>query len=1250
MKDFVHLHVHSYYSVLDGMSSVSGLVDKAVKSGMKAIALTDHGNMFGAKDFFDYVGKKNKSLKDAGKEPFKPILGCEVYVARRSMADRAGKEDGGGWHLILLAKNKKGYQNLCKLVSASWINGFYYKPRIDKQLLEQHSEGLIALSACLGGEIPQKIMGKNARNVDDDASGDTMQGFSTDNNTPEMNLKEAEEAILWYKKVFGDDFYLEMQRHKTNKEGADTEIYIKQQEVNVSLVSLARKTNTKIVATNDVHFVEEEHAEAHDRLICLSTGKDLADPKRMRYSKQEWLKTPDEMEKIFSDLPEVFDTSIEIADKVEIYDINSEALMPKYDIPAEFATVEAYTAKFSEDDLRREFGDRFDALAKGGMDKLYRIKLEADYLEKLTMEGAAMRYGDNIAAEVLERIRFELDTMKTMGFPGYFLIVQDFINAGRKMGISFGPGRGSAAGSVVAYCLRITDLDPLEYDLLFERFLNPDRISMPDIDVDIEADGRGKVLQWVTEKYGSERVARIITYGTMATKSSIKDVARVQKLPLQEAERLVKLIPDKLPDDSKINVRNCVEKVPELREASLSNDENLASTLKYAAMLEGTVRQTGVHACGVIIGADDLSNFVPLSTADDKETKEKVTVTQYEGRSIEDVGLIKMDFLGLETLDIIKETLKNIKKSRNLDIDIDRLSLQDAKAYELFSAGQTVGVFQFESAGMQKYLKDLKPSSINDLIAMNALYRPGPIQYIPSFIARKHGQEKITYDLPAMEGRLKSTYGITVYQEQVMLLSRDLANFTRGESDTLRKAMGKKDRKTLDKLKPNFIEGGAKNGHDRKVLEKIWGDWEKFAEYAFNKSHSACYALLAYQTGYLKANYPAEFMAAILTRSLNDIKEVSKLMDESKTMGITVLSPDVNESLLNFTVTSSGNIRFGLGGIKGVGGAAAAVIIEEREKNGKYKSIYDFVERVNLSSCNKKTMEGLAFAGAFDCFGDHIGRENFFAETAKDESLLDVLLKYGNRFQADQSTTQNSLFGADVLEVVKPKIVETPQWSPLVRLNKEREVIGIYLSSNPLEDYKLELENICNTQLIDLKENLSRLGNKSVRLGGIVTSSRTGTDKNGNAYGGFVLEDYSGTHEIMLFSKDFQEFSRFMTKDAYLYIQGSVQERRFKPGEYEFKISKITPLAEVQKMLVKQLTLFIPLHAITEELVDELLTQTAKNKEGKVTLQVQVQDTDSHTTRPLTFFSKTSPFTISRDFYKYLSAGKERNLFNFKIN
>ena len=912
MIKFTHLHVHSHYSILDGMSTISGLVEKAVKTGMYSLALTDHGNMFGIKEFYDYVQKYNgnirsevkelkKQLNNAEQEEqrkeleikilaaesrfFKPILGCEVYVAKRTRFDRNTKDDAVRYHLVLLAKNRKGYQNLCKLVSAGWTEGFYYKPRIDRELLEKHSEGLIVMSACLGGEIHRKLSSEN--------------------------YDAAKESAMWYKNLFGEDYYIEIQRHKTDVAGADTTVYERQKAQNDDLISIANELNIKVIASNDVHFVEEEHAEAHDRLICLSTSKDLDDPTRMRYTKQEWMKTPQEMEAIFADMPNVLENTQEIVNKVDNYSLDTAPIMPTFIIPEEFGTEQIYREKYSEADLYAEFEPDEQSKGRieklGGIDTAYRIKLEADYLRKLTMERAKTRYED-LNDEILERIDFELNTMRNMGYPGYFLIVQDLIQEAKRMGVSVGPGRGSAAGSVVSYCLGITDIDPLKYDLLFERFLNPDRISLPDIDIDFDDEGRGKVLEWVTNKYGKERVSHIVTYGTMATKSSIKDVARVQKLPLADANRLAKLVPSSFPENSQgktlsVNVGNCVKYVPELKEASQSSNENIATTLKYAAMLEGTVRQTGIHACGVIIGADDLTNFIPIATAKDRETGEDIIITQYEGSSVESVGLIKMDFLGLRTLSVIKETIRNIKKARDIDIDIDKIDMEDELTYKLFSDGATVGIFQFESAGMQKYLKDLKPSKFEDLIAMNALYRPGPMQYIPQFVRRKHGQEPIDYPFPEMEKRLKETYGITVYQEQVMLLSRDLADFTRGESDELRKAMGKKMIDKMASLKSKFIEGATKRGFAPvEKLEKIWSDWAEFAKYAFNKSHATCYSWVAYQTAYLKAHYPAEFMAANLTNNLNNVDEISNLIADCKRMGIKVLGPDINESDAHFTV------------------------------------------------------------------------------------------------------------------------------------------------------------------------------------------------------------------------------------------------------------------------------------------------------------------------------------------------------------
>ena len=1264
MGSFVHLHVHSHYSVLDGMSTISGLVDKASKNGMHAVALTDHGNMFGIKELFNYTKKKNGKVKsqiadlnkqlaveglseaeqaeiqkqiDETKEKlFKPIIGVEAYVARRGRLSKEGGEDRSGYHLVLLAKNKKGYQNLCKLVSTSWIDGMYYRPRIDHELLEKYSEGIIASSACLGGEIHKKI--------------------------ERGNLAEAEEAVLWYKRVFGDDYYIELQRHKTDKPNADYSTYEKQMRQNEELIKLARKTGTKLLATNDVHFVEEEHGEAHERLICLSTGKDLDDPNRMRYTKQEWLKTPDEMLQIFADIPEALENSLEIAEKVEYFDIDSNAMMPVFPIPESFATEEQYRAKFTEAMLQEEFKDGFKRL--GGYEKAVRVKLEADYLSELTLVGAKQRYGENIDPETMERIEFELHVMKTMGFPGYFLIVQDFINAARSMGVSVGPGRGSAAGSVVAYCLKITDIDPLKYDLLFERFLNPDRISMPDIDIDFDDDGRGQVLRWVTEKYGKQRVAHIITYGTMATKSSIKDVARVQRIPLPEVDRLTKLIPDKFPEGSdgkapKVNIKNCLKYVPELQAARNSSDPNLSSVLKYAEMLEGTVRQTGVHACGVIIGAADLTTLVPLSTAIDKETGEEMLVTQYEGSVIEEIGLIKMDFLGLKTLSILKEALSNIKKSKGIDLDLSTIPIDDKETYELFCKGLTVGTFQFESAGMQKHLQALQPTKFEDLIAMNALYRPGPMQYIPQFVNRKQGREKIEYPFPIMEKRLKDTYGITVYQEQVMLLSRDLAGFTRGQSDELRKAMGKKLLEKMEHLKVKFMDGCQKNGYGPIAkLEQIWSDWTEFAKYAFNKSHATCYTWVAYQTAYLKAHYPAEFMAANLTRNKDDITEVGKFMDECKNLGMQVMGPDVNESDLTFTVNADGNIRFGLGAIKGVGEGAVEAIVNERKANGKYKSMFDLIERVNLTACNKRAVESLALSGAFDSFDD-VRREQLFVENSKGEQVLESILRYGNKFQTDMAMTQNSLFGGmDAVEITKPEIPYAPEWSPLEKLNKERDLIGMYLSAHPLDEYEFEISHICNTTTVDLKD-LQFIQGKPLKIGGMVTNFRHGTSKAGNPYGIFTLEDYVGAFEFALFGKNYIEFGKYMIKDLYLYINAIVQEKgadyKYRkpensdpniPKELELKIQKIEVFSDIKDKLINTLTLTIRLQQLTQDFATELNDSILKNK-GNVNLYIQVVDELSP--NKVMLFSRQHRIQINTTMYHLLSQAQKEEILEFQV-
>lgn len=1265
MEPFIHLHVHTQYSLLDGQASIDALIDKAQKDGMNAIAVTDHGNMFGIKEFFNKVSKKNgkpegiikdcskelkaikdkeslseedqqkieelnKKIEEAKASVFKPIIGCECYCARNGRENKTTKEDRSGWHLIVLAKNLNGYKNLVKMVSISWTEGFYGRPRIDKSLLEKYHEDLIICSACLGGEIPQHIM--------------------------HGQIEKAEESILWFKNLFGDDYYLELQRHETHNPNADCTTFPKQQEVNKVLLELAHKHNIKYIATNDVHFVNEEDAEAHDRLICLSTGKDLDDPTRMRYSKQEWMKTTAEMNTIFADIPESLSTTLEIANKIEFYSIDNGPIMPTFAIPEDFGTEEGYRQKYSEKELFDEFTQdengnvvlsEEEAQSKikklGGYDKLYRIKLEADYLKKLTYDGAKICYGENLSEEVRERLNFELHIMKTMGFPGYFLIVQDFIAAAREeLGVSVGPGRGSAAGSAVAYCLGITKIDPIKYDLLFERFLNPDRISLPDIDTDFDDDGRGEVLRWVTEKYGAERVAHIITYGTMATKSAIKDVARVQKLPLSESNRLAKLVPDKIPDMKKFKLKDAINYVPELKEAATGPDPLARDTLKYAQMLEGNVRNTGVHACGVIIGRYDISDVVPVSTAKDKDTGEEMLVTQYEGSVIEETGLIKMDFLGLKTLSIIKDAIENIRLTTGHVLDIDHISLEDPKTYELYCSGKTTGTFQFESAGMQKYLKELQPSKFEDLIAMNALYRPGPMDYIPSFIARKHGKEEIKYDIPVMERYLEDTYGITVYQEQVMLLSRLLANFTRGESDALRKAMGKKLIEKMNHLKAKFLSGGKANGYDETTLNKIWSDWEKFASYAFNKSHATCYSWVAYQTAFLKANYPSEYMAAVLSRSLSNIVDITKFMDECRAMGIQVLGPDVNESILKFSVNQNKNIRFGLGAIKGVGEAAVQNIIEER-KNGPFKSIFNFVERVNLSACNKKNIESLALAGAFDNFTE-IRREQFLADTGKGEMFLDTLVRYGNKYQADKAMAQNSLFGDDSNVVIStPEIPQCERWSDLERLNREKELVGIYLSAHPLDEYRIILNYVCNTGMVELADREALKG-REILMGGIVTAVREGMTKTGKPYGIMKLEDFSGSGEIPLFGQDYIDYGKYLKTGMYLLINARVEPRKWKETELDLRIGTIRLLQDEKDKLIEKLSITLPIHDMNEAMINEL-SVIIKNNPGHSLLYFKVIDGEHNVS--LNLFSKSIRLNVTSELIHFL---QENESIDFKIN
>ena len=1208
MEDFIHLHVHTYYSILDGQSPVEKLVDKAVANGMRGMAITDHGNMFGVKELFNYCNKINGKLKDQGKEPFKPIFGCEMYVARRTKADRVKeKGDAGGYHLIVLAKNYHGYKNLIKLVSRAWVDGFYSKPRTDRADLEKYHEDLIVCSACIAGEVPAKIL-----------KGD---------------IPGAREAIEWHKRVFGDDYYLELQRHevKDSNQRANRETFPLQQRANKEILKLAKEYGIKVVCTNDCHFVDQENAEAHDHLLCLSTGKELNDPTRMLYSKQEWFKTREEMNEIFADVPEALSNTLEILDKVETYSIDHSPIMPFFPIPAEFGTEEDTRKRISPEELFREFTtdengkeimSHEEAEKKikklGGIDKLYRIKFEADYLAKLAYDGAKRLYGEPLSDEVHERVKFELHIMKTMGFPGYFLIVQDFINSAQdELGVMVGPGRGSAAGSVVAYCLGITKIDPIKYDLLFERFLNPDRISLPDIDTDFDDDGRGKVLEWVEDKYGHDKVAHIITYGTMATKNSIKDVARVEKLPLDISNRLCKAIPDKLPDGMKMNLTNAIKCVPELREAEASANPQMANTIKYAKMLEGTVRGTGIHACGTIICRDTISDWVPVSTAEDKsDPGHKLLATQYDGHVIEETGLIKMDFLGLSTLSIMKETVENIRLTHDgFTLNLDTIPIDDELTYKLYQEGRTIGTFQFESAGMQKYLRELRPTVFEDLIAMNALYRPGPMDYIPSFIARKNGKEPITYDIPCMEKYLKDTYGITVYQEQVMLLSRQLADFTRGESDALRKAMGKKKKAIVDAMKPKFIEGGKKNGHDPKVLEKIWGDWEKFASYAFNKSHATCYSWVAYQTAYLKAHYPAEFMAGNMSRCLNDITKITKLMSECQAMGIPCLGPDVNESEQKFSANKKGEVRFGLSAIKGMGEAAATNIIAERHKNGQYKDIFDFVQRVNLSAVNRKAMESLALSGGFDSFG--IRREQYFAQNAKDDTFVETLLRYGQVYQSEQSSMQNSLFGdMGGVEIQTPPVPECEQWSTMELLKRERELVGIYLSAHPLDDYAVVLKHMCNLNCTQIGREMDKKAFASIEeltFGGIVTSVSQRWTKTNKPFGIVTIEDFEGQGELALFGEEWTKWQSMLQEEYHVYITAQcVQRFRNNPDAYDMVIKKIEFLSDVKEKSIEKFTVYMEATMFNDAQLTDLET-TLKGSDGKVPLYINIHDAKNNT-------------------------------------
>ena len=1226
MEDFIHLHVHTHYSILDGQSKIPRLVDKAVKDGMKGMAITDHGVMYGIKEFADYCAGVNKGRKKEGLEPFKPIFGCEMYVAHhRKESKSASDGDKSGYHLIVLAKNFKGYKNLIKLVSRAWVDGFYFKPRTDRGDLEKYHEGLIICSACIAGEVPAKIL-----------NGD---------------IEGAREAIEWYRRVFGEDYYLEIQRHevKDPHQRANRETFPLQQRANKVILELAKEYGIKVVCTNDCHFEDQDTAEAHDHLLCLSTNKKLDDPSRMLYTKQEWFKTRAEMNDVFSDVPEALTNTLDILNKVEIYSIDHGPIMPFFPIPESFGTEELWRQRYSDEEIYKEFTTdengqnplppeegRKKIELLGGVDKLYRIKFEADYLAKLTYAGAKKLYGDPVPKDVCEHINFELHTMKTMGFPGYFLIVQDFINAARNdLGVWVGPGRGSAAGSVVAYCLGITRIDPLKYDLLFERFLNPDRVNLPDIDTDFDDDGRGKVLRWVMDKYGHENCAHIITYGSMATKNSIADVARVEELPLDRTNALKKAIPERLPDGMKMNLTNAIKCTPELRDAEVSVNPKERNTIKYAKQLEGTVRGVGIHACGFIICRDPISDWVPISTADDPDFPNlKCAVTQYDGHVIESTGLIKMDFLGLKTLSELKEACKVIKQTRGEDVDIDNIPIDDELTYKLYQEGRTIGTFQFESPGMQKYLRELHPTVFEDLIAMNALYRPGPMDYIPDFIRRKHDPSLVQYDIPCMEKYLKDTYGITVYQEQVMLLSRQLAGFTRGQSDALRKAMGKKKKAIVDQMHPLFIEGGKKNGHDPKVLDKIWTDWEKFASYAFNKSHATCYSWVAYQTGYLKAHYPAEYMAALMTRRFAIRTEIAKLMEECKSLGVETLGPDVNESYVGFGVNDKGAIRFGLSAINGMGSSAADMIVQERLANGPFKDIFDFAERVSLKDVNRKSFESLALSGAFDCFG--LMREQYVAPNGKGEVFLDTLVRFGKQYQQFKVAAANSLFGmSDDVGFTTPAIPEAEPWSGIDRLNKEKELVGIYLSAHPLDDYSLILHKMCNTLCKDVvKDNYEELaGREEITFGGIVTHVNQRFNKQGKPFGIVTIEDFEGPGEIALFGEDWGKWSGMLTENCSVYITGKCDKRYATSNNFYFNINSIEYLQTVKSERVSRFTINVNGNDIDTAMVNDILT-TMGDKPGKTELYFNIKDDENNTN--ILLKSSARPIEVSKELVNYV--------------
>ena len=1187
---FVHLHVHTQYSILDGQASITSLFERAKELEMPALAITDHGNMYGVKEF----------LKVAKKFPeVKPIIGCEVYVTRHYDHKLKDKDHRSYFHLILLAKDYTGYKNLMKIVSTGHIEGKYYdKPRVCHEVIEQNAEGLVCCSACIAGEIPRAII-----------AGD---------------MAEAEKAIQWHKKVFGDDFYLEVQQHKTEIPGQSQEVYERQLVANEGIFELAAKTGTKVVATNDVHFTRKEDGPAHDRLICLTTNAYLTDPDRMRYTQQEYLKSEDEMLDMFYKHPETISNTIEVADKITSFKIDKDPILPKFDLPAEFlADIDTYLEKYKHiiDEGRCD---------KNGNERGEEFCNSVAFLCHLTYQGAHWRYGDTLTDEQAERIEFELKTICKMGFPDYFLIVQDFIAAARSEGISVGPGRGSAAGSAVAYCLKITNIDPIKYDLLFERFLNPDRLNMPDVDIDFDDDGRYRVFQYIEEKYGKDHISHVITYGTMAAKSAIKDVARVSNMPIPESNRLTKMVPDKpfeatvVEDGKKVTkefkpkLSNCL-KYGELSEELNNGTPEVQEVLKYAGKLEGCIRQTGVHACAMIIGRGNLTEYIPICIANDKLTGEEVWVSQYDGHYIEEVGMLKMDFLGLRTLSIIKECQANIKKRFGIEFDIEKIPIDDKETYELYSRGDTTSVFQFESPGMKEWLIKLQPTRFEDLIAMNALYRPGPMDYIPDFVERKQGRQPIMYDLPEMEDTLQDTYGITVYQEQVMLLSRKLADFTRGQADTLRKAMGKKLKDVLDSLKGLFLEGGEKNGHPKEVLEKIWADWEKFAAYAFNKSHATCYAWVSYQTGWLKAHYPAEFQAANLTKNLSNMDEIKKIMDDCKKNGIKVLNPDINESESKFTVNKNGEIRFGLGGIKGFGENIVRAILADREANGPFADIYDFVERM-AGTVNRKAFESLLHSGAFDSFG--ICRKQFMTPCKGGDTFIDAIIRYGDLYRKDTHDSAASLFGE--AEELKPERPEIPPMTGdediLQKLHMEKELVGMYLSSHPLDQYRFEMDNFASNQVTEIDALVAECEEKKLKqkvtVAGFITSTQTMTGKTGKPWSKTVIEDYSGSYELAFFGKDHEAFMSYLQVNSAIFIEAEIDEKYYikpedraqgKTSPYGFKVKKIMLLGNVTDTYLKGFSISITTKMLSQEFREKLVKMLKDNK-GNVPLSMFLYD------------------------------------------